>query len=301
MGLCLVEVVYGVHGINTPDVKMQTTEAIASLNASDRLLCVTKQKHVLDRAYLTPVGTLNEKYKANYAGSEWPAEWVIKDVKDYETAEYILDDTEFFPRYDDFVKAEKMMGNDGIVEAIAPKSPIQSMLYELLGYKTFSLHYHLHRREFDQLYRLYRRKQLEMYKVIAESPAEVILSFDNITGVVTNPKIFEEYCMPFYDEAARILHSKDKIFMVHLDGKLRCLRDLIAKTPIDVIEAFTPPPIGDVTIEEARTAWKGKVLWTNFPATAYLEAGLERVEKETISMLNSAAPGRISRWQSQKT
>lgn len=292
MGLCLVEVIYGVHGINTPDVKMQTTEAVASLNANDRLLCVTKQKHVLNRVYLTPLGKLNEKYTANYAASEWPAEWVIKDVKDYETAEYILDDTEFFPRYDDFVKAEKVMGNDGIVEAIAPKSPIQSMLYELLGYKTFALHYHLHRKEFDQLYRLYTRKQLEMYKVIAESPAEVILSFENITGTVTSPKIFEEYCMPFYNEAAQILHSKDKIFMIHLDGKLKCLRDLIAKTPIDVIEAFTPPPIGDVTIEEALATWKGKVLWTNFPATEYLEAGLERVEKETISMLNSAAPGR---------
>jgi hypothetical protein len=40
------------------------------------------------------------------------------------------------------------------------------------------------------------------------------------------------------------------------------------------------------------TIWKGKILWTNFPATAYLEAGLERVADETVSMLRSAAPGR---------
>src|SRR5208337_4930167 len=102
MGLCLVEVAYGVHGIRTPNVKTQTTEAIASLDVDDRFLCVTKQKHVLDRVYLTPVGNLNEKYKVNFATFEWPTEWVIKDVKGYEIAEYILDDTEFFPRYDDF-------------------------------------------------------------------------------------------------------------------------------------------------------------------------------------------------------
>jgi hypothetical protein len=292
MGLCLVESAFGVYGINTPHVKTQTTESIASLDVDNRFLCVTKQKHMIDRAFITPVGKLNEKYKVNYAAFEWPAEWSIKDVNDYEIAEYILDDTEFFPRYDDFVNAEKMMGNDGIVEALAPKSPIQSMLYDLLGYKTFSLHYHLHRKEFNEFYQFYRRKQLEMYDVIAESPAEVILLDDNITGVVTDPRIFEEYCMPFYDEAAQLLHNKDKIFMVHLDGKLNCLRDLIAKTSIDVIEAFTPPPIGDVTIEEAMTIWKGKILWTNFPATAYLEAGLERVADETVSMLRSAAPGR---------
>ena len=66
---------------------------------------------------------------------------------------------------------------------------------------------------------------------------------------------------------------------------------LIARTKLDVIEAFTPPPIGDLPLEEARTAWKGKVIWANFPATAYLEAWLEGVERETIGMLNSAAPG----------
>jgi hypothetical protein len=271
---------------------MQTTEAIASLAVDDRYTCVTKQKHLLDRTYFTPVGRLNEKYKAGFAAFEWPLEWAIKDVKDYEVAKYIFDDTEYFPKYDDFVKAEKIMGDDGIVEVLTPKSPIQSMLYDIMGYKTFSVHYHQYNKEFDELYQVYSKKQLEMYKIVAESPAEVILLDDNITGVVTSPKIFEKYCIPFYDEVAQILHRKDKILMVHLDGKLKCLLDLVAKTQVDVIEAFTPPPIGDVSIEEALTAWKGKVLWTNFPATVYLEAGLDRVEKETISILRSASPGR---------
>jgi len=89
-----------------------------------------------------------------------------------------------------------------------------------------------------------------------------------------------------------MLHGKDKILAVHLDGRLKCLRDLIASSRIDVIEAFTPPPIGDISIEEARATWKGKVLWTNFPATVSLEAQLDRVEREVISILRSAAPGR---------
>jgi len=114
---------------------------------------------------------------------------------------------------------------------------------------------------------------------------------DNINGIVTNPKLYEKYCMPFYEDVASVLHDKSKIFGVHCDGKLNCLKHLIDKTQMDVIEGFTPPPIGDVSIQDARAAWKGKVLWTTFPATLSLETGLDRIREETTDILRQAAPG----------
>lgn len=291
-GLCLVEHGFvSVYGIKTPNVKMQTTEDIASLSSSDHYACIPKQKHVVHRTYSTPVGHVSEKYQWGYALYEWPFEWAIKDLPDYRTAEYIIDDTEFFPSYEEFSSAEKIMGEDGIVTAMAPKSPLQSMLYELMGYNRFAIDYRMYRQEFDDLYRVFSKKQLEMYKVIADSPAEVVLTDENINGIVTSPKLFENYCIPFYKNVADILHRKDKIFMVHCDGKLRSLRDLIATSEIDVVEAFTPPPIGDLSIEEARMAWKEKVIWANFPATVALQTGRDRIERETTSILKSAAPG----------
>jgi hypothetical protein len=291
MGLGLVEIGFPVYGIETKNVKMQTTEEFASFSPDDRMICLAKQKHTLQRTFSTPKGSVSEKCKWGYTLVEWPTEWAIKDLKDYETVKSVFDEMEFFPNYEDFVKATEVMGDDGIVIEMPTKSPVQHMLLELMGYKRFALDYRMHRQEFEELYRLLCKKQLEMYRVIAESPAEVVLLGDNITGVVTNPELFEKYCLPFYDEVTAILHKKDKIVMNHLDGKLKYLRDLIAKTKLDVIEAFTPPPIGDLPLEEARRAWKGKTIWANFPATVYLETGLEGVEKETINMLKSATPG----------
>jgi hypothetical protein len=203
----------------------------------------------------------------------------------------MIDDTEYFPDYEEFSKAEEILGDDGIVIPMTPKSPLQSMLLDLMGYERFSIDYQNHRHEIDALYTLFTKKQLEMYKVIADSPAEVILLDDNINGIVTNPKLFERYCMPFYEKVAEIFHQHDKILMVHCDGKLKCLRELIAKSKMDVIEAFTPPPIGDISIEEAMSAWKGKILWANFPATSTLGVQLDRVEEETMNILKSASPG----------
>jgi len=291
MGLGLVETSFPVYGIETKNVKMQTTQETASFSPDDRMICLARQKRTVHRTFTTSTGSVSEKYRWGYTLVEWPIEWAIKDLKDYETVKSVLDEMEFFPNYEDFRKATEVMGDDGIVIETPTKSPIQHMLLELMGYKRFALDYRMHRQEFEDLYRLLCKKQLEMYRVIADSPAEVVLLGDNITGVVTNPELFENYCLPFYDEVTAILHRNDKIVLNHLDGKLKCLRDLIARTKLDGIEAFTPPPIGDLPLEEARRAWKGKTIWANFPATVYLETGLEGVEKETISILKNATPG----------
>lgn len=259
---------------------------------AERLTVIPFQKRIIDRNYITPVGKVSEKFKAGYSiGVDWPVEWVIKDLKDYETVMYVIDETEYFPSYEEFAKSEKIMGDDGIVPAVTPTSPLNSLIHYIMGIKTFSIHFNKYRKEWEELHRLLARKQLEIYKIAADSPAETIFCDENVNSLINSPRLFEKYNVPFYDEAAQILHKKDKILMVHCDGKLKALRDLIQKSEIDVVEAFTPPPIGDLPVDEARAAWKDKVIWTNFPATVWLEGGLDGVERETINILKDAAPG----------
>lgn len=226
MGLGLVELGLSVYGVKTPNVKMQTTEDLALFLRGYRITSTSRQKRLAQRAYTSPAGTVSEKYTLGYTPGlgEWPVEWMIKDLRDYEIVGYMIDDTEYFPDYEEFSKAEEILGDDGIVIPMTPKSPLQSMLLDLMGYERFSIDYQNHRHEIDALYTLFTKKQLEMYKVIADSPAEVILLDDNINGIVTNPKLFERYCMPFYEKVAEIFHQHDKILMVHCDGKLKCLR-----------------------------------------------------------------------------
>ena len=50
-----------------------------------------------------------------------------------------------------------------------------------------------------------------------------------------------------------------------MDGRVGVLKDLIAKTPIDIVEGLTSPPMGDLPIGEALSLWKDKVVWTGFP------------------------------------
>jgi len=131
---------------------------------------------------------------------------------------------------------------------------------------------------------------LEIYKIAAESPADAIWGPDNVTSLITSPKLFEKYSIPFYNEVADIIHKHDKIYIVHMDGTLKNLANLIAKTHIDVIESFTPPPVGDLSIQDARHLWNDKVIWANFPEPVSLQ-GQKAVRLKVQEMLNNAAPG----------
>ena len=90
---------------------------------------------------------------------------------------------------------------------------------------------------------------------------------DNVTGIITVPDMFERYCVPFYNQVARLMHDNGKVLAVHLDGAMQPLKDLIARSDIDVVESFSLPEVGgDMTIEEAFDAWPDKAVVANIPA-----------------------------------
>ena len=60
------------------------------------------------------------------------------------------------------------------------------------------------------------------------------------------------------------------MYGLHMDGKLSELKQLVAECDIDFVEGFTPPPMGDLTVPEARSAWPKKALWVNFPGSVLL-------------------------------
>jgi hypothetical protein len=55
-----------------------------------------------------------------------------------------------------------------------------------------------------------------------------------------------------------------------MDGRLRSLKEAIGSTAMDFVEGFTPPPLGDLSLEEARAAWPDKAIWVNIPGNLFL-------------------------------
>lgn len=266
---------------------------------------------IFDRTFITPYGEIFCKYqfKINNEIPEpgqyfainkssldisvlsWVKEYPFKKESDYKLLKYFYENTNFVPLNDDYNRTVKIVGSEGITMLNVGFSPFQALLFQLMGVERTVFEYYDNNKKFISLYELLYEKYREKYLLAAESPALAIWAPENITASIVSPKLFKEFHLPFYKEMAEILHRKGKIYIAHFDGLVLPLAKLIAKSDLDVIEAFTPFPMGDMTISEARDAWKDKVIWMNFPGTIISKNDEIDTREFTLDLLKSIAPG----------
>jgi hypothetical protein len=79
-------------------------------------------------------------------------------------------------------------------------------------------------------------------------------------GVTISPAIFEEYAVPFYQEAQKIVHAKDKIFEAHWCGRTQNLLGLVSGCRLDVVEAIVTKPMAALTLPDALELLEGEVV-----------------------------------------
>ena len=105
----------------------------------------------------TPAGNLSLKAKLKSLDMSEMLPWfpedgyIIKGVDDYSALNYLIENAEYTPHYNDIKEFQMVLGDNGIVSAFVPKSPFQSMIM-LMGAKTLSLNFYMHQKEFDELY-----------------------------------------------------------------------------------------------------------------------------------------------------
>ena len=220
------------------------------------------------RTYTTPVGTIHEELRQEPGyHSLWVKKFFIESREDYRVMQYIVENTVFRPNYEAFIEARDNLGTDGLQLAVVDRSPFQKTLIELCGTERLYFDFLDMPDVVEDLLEALALKQDEAYRIVAESPAEVVWMVDNVTGDITEPRMFEKYSVPFYNKQARLLHDAGKLLAIHFDGHMRPLKDLIARVDVDVVESFTLPEMGgDLPIKEAYAAWPDKAVVANIPA-----------------------------------
>ena len=259
---------------------------------------------VVQRTYTTPVGAVSVVDKQEPGTGQWHAQrswndvtpWqlerLIKKPEDYAVVKYMVENTEYAADYFPIEQAMDWLGDDGVVLSALPHSPMQMLMIDWVGSEGGRIFYHQvdYPDLVEDLYAALCASRRPLYEIAARAPAPVALCGDNVDGVLVTPKLFEQYFMPVYAEQARALHAHGKLMAVHMDGRLKPLADLIARTEIDIVEAFHPPPMGDLPPGEALARWPGKAIWVGFPGSAYA-LGPRAVREQALALLAETAPG----------
>jgi len=251
--------------------------------------------------YHTPVGDVSRRVKAHVGRiSDEEAvetEGLIKSVEDYDPVIFMIEDTQFHVDNSVYHNTVRDLGHDGIVRdsgldfAASPYGAIREYYGSIWGLDRWIYAQQDHPQQFARLLAAQTRRDEKRLGLIADSPAEFI-GFGWMEGL-WGPAQFEKYELPFYKNWISYLHSKGKICALHCDAtqNISKFTKLIAETGIDVVEAFTPHPVGELTLHQVREAWgRDKIIWVNFPETIFW-SGAEETKHYTTELLKSDAPG----------
>jgi len=267
---------------------------ITSISVFYEKLLNVKVKRVIEGDYVytfyeTPIGSVYAKHKINLkpgSGDSWIVEYPIKKPDDYEVVNYIFRNTDITPlREEDVLRQVERFKDDRVFWTWVDRTPMQKILIELAGYRRLAIDLHRNRELLDELYDTLIGRTKVICEIASESPIELIWCGDNVNGIVLGPRIFEKYHLPVYRYMSKLFEKNGKTLIVHMDGKLNCLKHLIPNSGIKVMEAFTPPPMGDLPPGEARRLWgEGVKIWINFPESILLNEE-SYIKQYTLNLL----------------
>ena len=272
-GLCIVNRSVPVFRGHQPNVKV--TETHYQENG----------KRLVRTHYETPAGTVSTLHEP--AGfTTWTHERMFKTPDDYKVIKFMVEDQRFEPCYESFSTVQQRTGEDVIFRTGFGLEPLQSLISgSYLAMETFCMEWMDNRDEILAIYRAIVEKHREIYPLVAASPCLHANYGGNVVPEIIGLDTFKTYYVPHYNEAAEVMHKHGKLIGCHFDANCRALKDAIAETDLDYIEAFTPAPDTDMTLGEARAAWPDKVLWLNFPSSVHLRPDAE-IEQTTVDLLD---------------
>jgi hypothetical protein len=110
-----------------------------------------------------------------------------------------------------------------------------------------------------------------LYEELAACEEVRIVNFgENIHQQLLSPQYFEKYLIPWYEKRSGHLRDAGVFTHIHIDGYFEDLLPYMAEMPFDGLEALTPEPQGDVTLEQMEQNLGDKVLLDGIPAVLFM-------------------------------
>jgi hypothetical protein len=220
----------------------------------------------------------------------WIEKFPFSGPDDYNALEVLISSRGYDPDFNHFLADDKKYGDQSLARPLAIRAPMQELIYDIMGIENFSIEYAQNRDRVLHILDVLKEDWLKRVKLTSMSPAIYAIIDGNTEISVVGPDRFMTYYYPCIEEGCQILHDKGILVGDHLDGNNKVLAPMIAKTSLDFVESFTPPPQCDLAVSEARQVWPDKAIQVHFPSVSHL-GGIEEIKTQVKQILAQAAPG----------
>ena len=157
-------------------------------------------------------------------------------------------------RQDVYERLAREWAGLGAPTAYLPRVNVQDLYINLMGVEPAIYALYEWRDAVRDYFRVLHEDHLRLIEVVNASPIRLINFGDNLHSATLSPRLYEEYVLPAYRERCDRLHRAGKFISSHWDGDTKTLLRYARGSGLDAIEAITPRPQGDVTLEEVKAA-----------------------------------------------
>jgi hypothetical protein len=225
----------------------------------------------LHRTWQTPIGELTETiHYDEWNLSGYNFEYLLKKPEDFKIYEYVLADEEWYWDSEQLEKDQALVGNRGILNFFSRRSPIQSLFIERMGFERAVYMLMDHEEVIQRHIEVHTQADEAMYAVICAAKPPLFNFGENIDANMDPPMYWRKYLLPYYQKRTAQLHASGIKTSIHIDGAMKPLLKDIRNCPTTSIEACTPLPQGDVTLDEIEFALNGSILVDGIPAVYFL-------------------------------
>ena len=211
----------------------------------------------------TPVGTVREVRRWSQVSFSWDiTHRMIQGLEDVETVAYAMRARRYVARYERYHEWREHLGEIGEPFAAGGYCGLGFLISRFMGVIETIYALHDHPSEMGALIDTINKTQLQLVDVLAGSPSAVVFWSDNLDAATQPPPLFNQHSAYFYREMARRAHDNGKVLAVHIDGRMHGLLQLLADCGVDIADAVTPMPMGDLSPAQCREqAGNEMILW----------------------------------------
>lgn len=169
-----------------------------------------------------------------------------------------------------FDELQRDWGDLGAATMYMPRINVQDLYVVTMGVEQATFALCDWPDEIEAYFKSLEESHDRLIDVINASPVDIINFGDNVHSGTLSPSLFRKYVLPACQRRCEKLHRAGKFVSAHWDGDTRPLLPFARETGLDGIEAITPRPQGDVTLDEIKAGLGDKMfLLDGIPAVYF--------------------------------
>jgi hypothetical protein len=206
----------------------------------------------------TPSGTLRTVYRDIWSEGKLRnrriIEWPVKEPRDLRVLTEVVERAQFRADLAAFEEAAARVGRRAEPTVFLESSGFTDLIKFHAGLEATFYLLHDDRATVEACLEACDRRDRRMIDAALTLPCRLFNLGDHATNEFTPPPILERYLLPRWQWISDTLGAAGRYVHSHWDGHARLILPYLKPARLHAVEALTPKPMGDITLEEIKDA-----------------------------------------------